>query len=280
MSLPDEFNSFEHLQDTWRKVHNRRVREHFRDLADPDQEWDATIETPRGALRVACTMSDNDTADMIQIRSFLFWVVLGEAAALQTPVYGLPIPGYQASRRFHPQIQLYFQEDHADIEEGYAPVTGEISFRLMNQTAESLSEAEVNQYALRVRSAFALGMGYIWKKGKLMCSYTDIEHGYKLQLLCRSKSDARDVIEKVLDIQNHTPNWKFLNVSENEETMERYPTIPGNQYILGKSRRKPRARPIANVRFKFASLHIWGLPNPITLIDLSGTRRNAVIDQV
>jgi len=280
MSLPDQFNAFEHLQDTWRKVHNRRVREHFRDLAEPDQEWDATIETPRGALRVACTMSDNDTADMTIIRTLLFWVVLGEASALQVPVYGIPVPAYQEARKFNPQIMLYFQEDLQDVADGYAPVTGEITFRLMNQSAQTLSQAEVQQYALRVRSAFASGMGYVWKKGKVMCSYTDRERGYQFKMLCRSKAEGKSLIQQVLDIQNHTPNWKFLNTSENEEVMERYPTVPPNQTILGRSRRMPRARPIADVRFQFASLHIWGLQNPIVLVDRSGSRRNPIVDVV
>lgn len=278
MALPDNFSDFEHLQDVWRRIHNRRVNEHFRDLADPDTDWEAEIETPRGNLRVACTMKDADTADMCTIRTLLFWLVLGEAAALQAPIYGMPTFDYQEVRKFRPQIQLYFQEDYNDVAEGYAPVTGEISFRLMNQTSETLSQSEVTQYATRVRNAFASGSGFVWKKGKVMCAYTDRARGYQLQLICRNKAEGKSLIEQVLDIQNHTPDWKYLNTSENEEVMQQYPIVPPNQVILGRSRRLPRARPIADVRFQFAALHIWGLPKPIVLVDRSGTRRGAVID--
>ncbi|GBF79713.1 hypothetical protein [Aphanothece sacrum] len=35
MSLPTDFNSWEHFQDIWKKTHNKEVRQWFRDL-DPD----------------------------------------------------------------------------------------------------------------------------------------------------------------------------------------------------------------------------------------------------
>lgn len=277
MALPNNFSPWEHLQDTWRRVHNRRVREHFSDLAGVDDDWDAEIESPRGSLRVACTMLDSDSASMVNLRTLLFWLVLGQASALQTPIYGIPIPSYQEARKFRPQIQLYFQEDVNNIDEGYSPVTGEITFRLMSQSPETLTEAELQNYANRIRSGFATGAGFQWQKGKVMCTYTDNSKGYKLQLLCRNKSEARRIIEQVLDIQNHTPDWKLLNVSENEEPASRYPTIPPNQRILNKTRRSPRQRPTATVRFKYASMHIHGLPLPIVLVDRSGIFRNPII---
>lgn len=277
MTLPENFKSWEHLQDVWRRIHNRRVREHFSDLADPGSEWDAEIETARGSLRVACMMDDNDTADMLTIRTLLFWLVLGQSAALQTPVYGIPIPSFQEARKFRPQIQLYFKEDLRDIEPGYAPVTGEISVRLMNESSSTLSESELNIFAQRVRTAFSTAQGFVWQKGKVMCSYVDRSQGYQLQLLCRSKTEGRRVIEQVLDLQQHSPDWKYLNVSENEAPTQRFPTIPGNDFILGRSRRRPRSRPVADVRFQYAVMHVHGLPHPIVLIDRSGTFRNPLI---
>ena len=280
MALPDDFSPFEHLQDTWRKVHNRRVREHFRDLAEPDANWEPTIETSRGALRVASTMLDDDTGDMTIIRTLLFWIVLGEASALQAAVYGAPITSFQEARKFKPQIQLYFLEDYNDVEEGYPPVTGEISFRLMGQSSETLTESEARNYANKIKTAFINSGGFVWRKGKGLCSYTDKPNGYQLQLLCRSETEGRRVIEQVLDIQNDAPNWKYMNYSENAEPSVRYPTIPAQERILGKLRRLPRWRPVADVRFQFALLHVWGLQQPVVLCDRSGTRSKALVDQV
>ena len=72
--------SWEHLQDVWSKVHNRRVRNHFRDLVndpDDDQSWEAfdgrlDISIPRHSLYQACTIRELDTADMVMLRSFMF----------------------------------------------------------------------------------------------------------------------------------------------------------------------------------------------------------------
>ncbi|NEQ20655.1 MAG: hypothetical protein F6K28_15730 [Microcoleus sp. SIO2G3] len=272
MPLPDGFSPWENLQSVLMQTFNRVVREEFTDADDDD------LSTPRGRLKVACTIQDDDSAIQVNIRMMLFYFVLRKAADLQTPVYGIPVPGYQEARKFQPQIQLYFQEDAADVEEGFSPVTGEISFRLMNETAQSLSTSELRSMATRIRSSFATGGGFVWKKGKVQVTYTDRTRGYLLRLLCRSEAEARRVIEAVLDVQNHAPDWKFLNVSNNASPSQRYPTLAPTENILGRSRRMPRQRPIADVRFIYACCHVHGLPNPVILIDRSGYYRQPLID--
>lgn len=274
MPLPNGFSAWEHLQSVLMLVHNRRVREEFSDLGD---DWDDDITIPRGSLRVACTLKDDDTSAMTLLRMWVFYVILGQAAAMHPGIYGIPVPSFQEARKFHPQIQLYFQEDNQDLEPGFAPVTGEISFRLMSQSSETLTEAEVRTYANKVQSLFGLGAGFVWQKGKVMASYTDRKKGYQLRLLCRTDAEARRVVEQVLDIQGDTPDWKHLNVSQNAEPSASYPTVPPNDFILGRNRRLPRQRPIASVRFKYALLHVHGVPHPIVLVDLSRIFRNPIV---
>jgi hypothetical protein len=274
MALPEGFNAFEHLQDTWRRVHNRRVREHFRDLSDPSSAWDETIETARGGLRVACTMDDTDSADMTIIRTLLFWVVLGEAAALQAPIYGIPIDRYQQSVKFAPQVTMYFKEDLADVEEGYAPIDAEISFRLMSETPQTITEADLNRLATKIRNEFATGSGYRWRKGRMVLSYKDVEHGYNFFLHAYSETEGREVLNKILDLQNDTINLNMLRINELAAAP---PIVPPTQTILGKPRRLPRRRPVGYVRFIYADVNIWGIPNAICLVDRSGRRRNALI---
>ena len=264
--------AWEHLQTVVMQVHNRHVREEFDDLADDDD-----ISTPRSSLRTACKMLDSDTAEMTLVRYFLFYFDIRKAKDLQGDYYGIPITSFQEIRKFKPQIRLYFQEDFNDVEPGYAPVTGEITFRLMDSSIETLTESQAERLANKVKTAFGSGNRFVWKKGKIMCSYTDRERGYQLQLLCRSKAEGRRLIEQVLDIQNDTPDWKFLNVSENEEPTASFPTIPPHKTIIGKSRRLPRARPMADVRFQHAVLHLWGLPNPIVLVDYSRTYHHPLV---
>ena len=268
MTLPTDFNDWEHFQSVLIRTQNRIVREEFNDVGADD--WVPDISTSRGSLRVACTLKDNDTAVMTELRLFLYYYVLRKARDLVHPVYGSVIEGDGSRRKFKPQITLFFQEDFTDVELGYSPITGEISFRLMTETSQSLTESELRTYATKIKTLFTTGNGFVWQKGKEFCSYTDWEKGYQLQLLVRSKTEGRRIVEQVLDIQSHTPDWDKFNHQQNEAPSSAYPTNPGNQSILGRSRKKARKRPIADVRFQYALIKLDGLPNPIPLVDRSG----------
>ncbi|MFG6105225.1 hypothetical protein U2F10_23410 [Leptothoe sp. EHU-05/26/07-4] len=76
--------------------------------------------------------------------------------------------------------------------------------------------------------------------------------------------------EAVLDIQNDTPEWSYFNEKVNAEPAAAFPTIPDIDQAYGKSRRQPRRRPVADVRFQYASLEVLGVPNPIILVDRTG----------
>lgn len=276
MALPDNFNPFEHLQDTYRKVHNRMVREEFSDLGD--ENWDPNINVSRGSLRIACTIEDKDTADMVQMRSNLFFFHLRKAKDMQAPIYGLPIGSHQPIRKHKPQIIFYFKEDLEDIENGYAPVEGRISYRLMDEETDTISKTKLITIANKIKTEFATGNGFIWKKGKDLASYTDKKKGYQFQLLVRNKADAKELIDKLLDTNGDTPNWKYLAYKESDEPSSAFPTIPGNQIILGKTYKEPRIRPIASVRFQYATADVWGLPEPVALVDRSFTFLKTLID--
>jgi hypothetical protein len=192
-------------------------------------------------------------------------------------VYGLPTYSGQSQRKFKPQIMLYFREDERDVEADYQPITGEISFRLMSQTETTLTTAYLTQLAQRIKQEFGQSRGYIWRKGKIMYSYTDWDRGYQLQLLGRNEAEIKTLIGKIHDIQMHNPSWSNLNTSQNDSPASAYPTIPPLKNILTKSRRMPRRRPIADVRFQYAVCHVWGLPNPIPLFDMGGYFLNPLV---
>lgn len=264
----------ETLQSIIRKWQNRELREYFNDFG-VDESWDPDLTTPRGKLAHVLKHDDEDPYLITLLKCWFFEHIKGQA--YRVPYYGIPVSSFQESRKFRPQVTLFFMEDLADVEPGYSPVTGEISFRLMDYTTETITPAVAQTIANRVKIALgAGGSGYIWRKGKDMASYTDWSKGYQLQLLTRSRSEAREVITKVLDIRNDTPAWKKMHYSDNEEPMEAFPTIPGQDFIYGETRREPRRRPIASVRFRCATLHVHGVPNPVVLYDLSGAYANAL----
>lgn len=268
MALPENFNDWEHFQSVLIKTQNRLVREEFSDLGGDG--WPPNISTPRGSLRQACTLKDGDSAIITLLRLFYYYFCLRKTRDLVQPVYGSVIEGEGTGRKFKPQITLFFQEDLDDIEAGYSPVTGEISFRIMDEKGSTLSESELKSYAQKISANFAKPKGFVWKKGKELSSYTDWEKGYQFQLLVRNKSEGKEIVKNILQIQQHTPDWSKFNHQENEQPSKAYPTVPERENVLGKSRKKPRRRPIADVRFQYAILKLYGLPNPIPLVDRSG----------
>lgn len=269
MPLPANFSSWEHLQTTLMQVQNRIVREEFNDVEDDDN-----IATPRGSLKVACTLKDSDSAIESLIRLWFFYGVLQKAANFHPNLYTIPVGSYQESVKFKPQIKLCFYEDLADVEKGYDPIEAEISFRLMNDSSENLTPTRAEQIANRVKTLFTTSKGFRWQKGRVKASYRDVEKGYQLILSAYSETEAKRVIEQVLDIQGHTPDWQFLSISKFDQNP---PIVPPSKQIYGKTRRTARKRPVGWVRFRHAELHVWGVARGIVLIDRLNKKRGALV---
>lgn len=184
----------------------------------------------------------------------------------QAIVYGIPAAEVQEQRKFKPHVTLYFEQDIKDITPGYSRVTGEISFRLMKEESTTLTEAKLKTLAQKIKSKFGGSTPFVWSKGKEYWTYTDPKRGYKLQLLCPSQEEAMRVIEQVLDIQGHSPEWEKLKINANVKAATAYPNTSDKAVILGKTRRLPRRRPLAKVKFRYAHILIWGITQPIELV--------------
>lgn len=271
MPLPEGFNEWEHLQYVVRRVHNDAVRDFF--IAQPDND----IATTKAAAKHACLMKDDDTSSMTTIRMWLFWVISRKMRDNFEPYYGIPIDTFNSIVKYKPQITIFFVEDPVDVQGGYGPVKGQLSIRLINETTNTISQADLQTYANRVRTAFGQGNGFVWRKGKDLYSYADNENGHKMKIFARNQNDAVELVQKMLDLVNDTYNSRFLKLNEAINPNTAFPPIPANQIILGKTYREPRRRPIANVRFVYASLKIWGLPRPVILVDKTGYWTEAII---
>ncbi|MBE9065132.1 hypothetical protein IQ260_00500 [Leptolyngbya cf. ectocarpi LEGE 11479] len=277
MPLPDNFSPVEHLQDTIRRTFSREVREWFRDI---DLDGDLDIATPRSSLALACEHRDDDSFNMTIGRILLFETLRGRFAdRLVNASSGAGSTTYRTDvrRRTRPKISLYFIEDANDVETGYAPVDGTISFRLMDHTPSSITPVIAQTYAQRIKSNFDIGGGFVWKKGKNMYSYSDWPNGYQLQLLCRTDTEARRIVDAVLDVQSHVPDWSYFNEKINAEPASAFPIIPDIDRAYGEQRRQPRRRPVADVRFQYATLEVLGVANPVVLVDRSGVLPTALV---
>jgi hypothetical protein len=263
--LPDNFSAAEHLQDVITLVQNKIVRDEFNDLGD--DTWDRNITTPRASLRVACTHLDADSVDMTNLRLWLFYVVLRKCVDFHPAIFGTPSTSFQETTKYYPQVHLYFEERSNQVEPGYRALRSQVSFRLTGETASTLSVADATTIANKIKTLFVTGNRFFWKRGKLLFSYIDQSKGYYFQLLCFNETEAKKIIEQVLDIRNHTPEWKLLNYKTNDQPAASYPTVPPTKTILGKSYKQPRKRPVGTVYFTHAVVHIYGKPTPTVLVD-------------
>lgn len=271
MPLPDNFSSAEHLQDVLKRTYNGEVKEWFADITSDELD---TV-TSRGSLKTACTHQENDTINMTISRQLLFSLLINPPTSNnQGSDREL---NYTVLRRTKPILKLFFLEDHSDVEPGYDPVEGVISFRLMKETTTTLSKSEATTYGNKLKTLFGSGSGFTWKKGKELASYTDWDKGYQLQLLVRTESEGKRIVEQVLDVQGHTPDWEFFNLITNSQPSQAFPTIPPKETILGKLQKLPRRRPICEVKFQSGFLKLAGLPKPVCLFDRSGRHREALV---
>ena len=148
----------------------------------------------------------------------------------------------------------------------------------MNETSESITKTELIAIANRIKLEFGTNNGFVWKKGKDLASYTDKAKGYQFQLLVRNKTDAKNIISRVLDTNNDSPNWDKLSYKEADNPTGAYPTVPSNISILNQIVKEPRIRPIADVRFQYAYCNIWGKKQPVTLFDRSFKYFDALVE--
>jgi hypothetical protein len=257
-------SNWKNLRDFLRKTHNREVNEWFADIpnAIPDNS------SSRQQAKRACLILPKESQNSALLKSLTFRFVV-QRTHLRPHIFGTPIGTVDSQRKYRPQIVLEFAEDEFDVVGGYGRVDGRVSFRLMNETSNTVRKTELIAMANKIKTEFGVNNGYIWKKGKDLASYVHKNKGYQFQLLVRNKQDAKDLISKVLSIQSDSPDWKYLSYKESDDAISAYPTIPGNQNILGQSYKEPRIRPIASVRFQYAYCSVWGRPNPVVLYDRS-----------
>jgi hypothetical protein len=275
MPLPDNFSPAEHLQDVVLITQNKIIRTEFNDVGD--DTWEHDITTPRGSLRVACTHLDSDSVDMTLIRLWLFYGILQKCKNFHPDIFGIPSTSFQETTKYHPQIHLYFEEKYTETEKGYDPLRSQIGFRLVNESTDTFSTTDALNLARKIKTLFHTGTPFHWKRGKELASYIDQKHGYYFQLLVFNEVEAKKVIEQVLDVNSHTPDWKLLNLKHNTEPTVTYPTIPQTKTILGKPHRQPRRRPVGTVHFSYAVLHLHGKPNPVVLIDPNHRYKDALV---
>ena len=266
---------WEFIQDWLRKgssSYNTKVNNYFKDVSSLDN----SAFNARSAAKRACFIKDNDSAVIAFHKRMNFYFEVLESH-LKPDVFGIPVDADRSVRRSNiPQVSLHFEINRRTEDNDLTLIHAEqgksrISFRLMQETSESITVTKAEQLAKKIKNTFANGKGYLWSKGKTMYSYSEWQRGYQFQLLCISQQVAKDLITQVLTIQDHTPNWTYLHELTNNNPRETYPDNPGKVTILGDKIKLPKERPVVNVRFRYATLYCPPR-KPITLLDKAGLR--------
>jgi hypothetical protein len=271
MPLPDNFSEWEHLQDTIKRWHNKGVAQWFSKQPIND------VSKPKPALRHACTIKDQDTATMTLIRLWLFEITAGHAQSLQTSIYGNPVNEIQREVTFKPQVKLFFKEKASrDMVDRNYPATGEITFRLMEESSSTISRTKAEALAKEIKRELTLPT-FVWEKGWYKYTYKDIERGYDFRLLVKSKAEGIRVTKKVLSIQGHAFNDDNQQFIDHDRT---YSLSPGTHRVYGSTIKKPVKRPRVDVRFRFAQLLVHGRINAINLVAMSDVGLKSVIERV
>lgn len=184
--------------------------------------------------------------------------------------------GWFGERRGQPEILFTFWEDKQDVAEGYDKVRGRIRIRIMDKTddpdssMEKLKWSDIRQLQQKIYQIFVTpngGDGFIWKKGKEIVNYKDNNAGYQNNIVCRDQEEGKRVVEALLAVQDKTLDETKLRPGKPYNSALTYPTIPPTKTVLGKQKRMPRRRPIADVRFSRAVLLLQFHPGPIPLIN-------------
>jgi hypothetical protein len=231
---------------------------------------DADTNATRLSLRDECLIQARDsyTDAMTRIKLFRDQV---QKTHLRPDVYGIPIPDRDAEVVYKPQVTLNFIQDKDAVPNNYQPITAQISFRLMDETYKTISNSNIKTLANKIKIELATGEGYRWTKGKILCLYQDKEKGYDFQVYAATENEGEQVIKKIISIQNHSFETDFFRHSTPKRNSD---NTPSTELILDETRRKPRWRPTGYVRFAWADLAVWNVKEPITLVDLTGLKRN------
>ncbi|MEH2066980.1 MAG: hypothetical protein V7K47_02210 [Nostoc sp.] len=267
--LPDDFNPFEHLQQTYKTEFNRRVDRYFKDV-----EGNGDLSGPRPSLKLACRILDNDNDAMMNMRHNLFFNVIGYSRKNLAVVYGSkfdtapPVAG-------HPQLFFVFSQDESASPSEELLIQHEKSVRLMKFSCASgnakpaITKAEMTEIANEIKTTFlSSSRGITYTCGNKAASYTDPDNGFPRgnYILVNSKSDGAEIYEKicnVIDVPFHSDRV-LLNDPDKPSTTT---TTAGKVTILGKQVQNRRYRPVAVLRFRSAYISLGNLVPPVFLLD-------------
>ncbi|NJN13888.1 MAG: hypothetical protein HC815_40875 [Richelia sp. RM1_1_1] len=168
------------------------------------------------------------------------------------------------------------EKSGADMVDRNYPATGEITFRLMDETSATISRTKAEVLAKAIKREFT-SPTFIWEKGWYKYTYKDVERGYDFRLLVKSKTEGVAIVRKVLEVQGHPFSDDNQQYIDHDRT---YSLNPGTHRVYGSTAKKPIQRPRVDVRFRYAQLLVHGRVNAINLVAMSDVGLKSVIERI
>ncbi|MEH1799391.1 MAG: hypothetical protein V7L13_09510 [Nostoc sp.] len=191
-------------------------------------------------------------------------------------IYGTPAADIP-ERSHRPEVVLkFYQKQNKNPAKGALTdaIEMRISFRLMNKTvADFTTDAYLKVLADAIHREFATPPFKI-NKGKQIYTYSDFEKGYQFVLSVTDSTEAKKIIKKVLDIQQHP--FKDEGFRKGSTPMETPSTVGEKVIIRGETERLPTRGKVGIVTFTNAYLNTGLRLPPINLVDLTGRKKDVV----
>lgn len=268
--LPDNFDSWEHLQKTYMLEYNKRVDKFFSDV-----QGNGDLSNPRSSLKLACRLIDGDNQATWNLRTSLFFDVIGYSRKNLAIFYGSKFDNPTPPVADHPQLFLYFSQDSQAVPAKGKLIDHEKSCRLTRYSCKAgellpaITRTNLLDIAREIKSLFVSGSkGITYTCGKISVSYTDPVNGFSKgnYWLVNSKTEGVELYQKLCNAIDRPFDINKINVGTPEK--DSTPQVStGTETILGKQYKKRGYRTIANLRFRYAYVSFGNVAPPIFLID-------------
>jgi hypothetical protein len=257
-------NDIDLFQSFCMRYINRAVREHFKDV-EGDDDGSLSRAVPRQLIKRICLHKDKDPIVLTIGRLLIWWV---EARGLFDDVfYGIPSKTFHETVIFKPQIKLFWRESTQDAKDNNRyPIRAEYTVRYKGDVN---SRSDIQLLKTKIERIFNGSTPHVFYKGREKYSYRDKDKGYEFIITARDESEAKSVINALLEIQSDNPlNENLLTRSTSDRNWNAIETVR----VAGDTYTKPKQRPVGKVKFTHAELAVHGMPRDITLVSNLGTR--------
>lgn len=271
-------SDFELFQSFLRRWVNLEVKEYFGKFNVSEQ---LEASRPESVIRALCLHEDRDPISLTILRLWLWGRISPTPVVVDDLIYGIPLSHFQSRVEFAPQLFLFFRQTLRDQyrdrdKKDKSIVRMELSLRL----PESFNIRQQAEYNMDLRLlSEAINRTFrkaTYQKGINKFTYYQPSKGYRLSLNMDSEQEAKRLIEDVLTIQGHRPDWNLLD----RHSANRYKqdgTLKDNpiKQVLGKPRKSPISRKKGEIELYYAEFKVHGA-NDLCLIKRRSSRKKAL----